>query len=89
MQNMTYSDGAFERPAKNLSLALLLLTSCFLKPACLNGLFRMSALLFDRDNNSQTATVEIALRLVIKNNVKSVLKAKTCTNKCHANRAKS
>ena len=49
----------------------------------------MSASPFDRDNNSLTATLEIALRLVIKNNVKSVLKAKICTKKSHAKRAKS
>ena len=84
MQNMTQSEDAFERPVKNLSPALLLLTKCFLKSACLNGLFRMSASPFDRDNNSLTATLEVALRLVIKNNVKSVLKAKACTEKCHA-----
>ena len=49
----------------------------------------MSASPFDRDSNSLTATLEIALRLVVKNNVKSVLKAKTCTKKSHASRAKS
>ena len=79
MQNMTQSKDAFEIPVKNLSLALLLLTKCFLKQPCLNGLFRMSTLPFHRDNNSLTATLETVLWLVIKNNVKSVLKAKTCT----------
>ena len=79
MQNMTWSKDAFEIPVKNLSLALLLLTKCFLKWVCLNGLFRMLTSPFHRDNNSLTATLEIALWLVIKNNIKSVLKAKTCT----------
>ena len=59
MQNMTLSEAASERPVKNLNLSLLLLTKCFFRSVCLNGLFRMSASPFDMDNNSLTATLEI------------------------------